>query len=176
MVLRWLVVPLLVVVPVVELVLLVVIGQHIGLLGVVAWVLLSGLIGAAVAKVQGLGALGRVKRDLLSGQIPAGPLLEAALAVAAGVLLLIPGPLTDVLGALLLVPPLRRRVGRGVRRRVRQGVPLGGLLFGSAERRGRASRHDGGPIIDVEPERREPTRRAPARRDGPGARKELPSS
>lgn len=95
------------VVPVVELALLIQIGQALGALPTIGLVLLTGAVGAALAKHQGLSVLARIQAELRSGRMPAESLGDAALVLVAGVLLVTPGVLTDVVGFSLLVPPCR---------------------------------------------------------------------
>jgi UPF0716 protein FxsA len=93
--------------PLIELIVLVQIGRHIGALNAIGLVLLSGIIGAILARRSGLKALSRVQLDLAQGVVPAESLLDTLLIFAAGVLFIIPGVLSDVVGLLLLIPPMR---------------------------------------------------------------------
>jgi UPF0716 family protein affecting phage T7 exclusion len=99
-----------------ELAALVWLTRHIGVLPTLCITALGTLVGASLAKRQG----GRVFRDwqaaLASGQPPAAGALDAMLVVASGVLFALPGLLTDVLGAILLLPPARRLGARYLRR------------------------------------------------------------
>lgn len=113
------------VVPLVELAILVQLGRLMGLGPTVALVLVTGAAGAWLARWQGIAVLRRVQADLAEGRMPAGALLDGALILAAGALLLTPGLLTDLVGLSLLVPPLRRllrrRLGDALRRRMQAG-------------------------------------------------------
>lgn len=114
-----------VVVPLIELVLLIRIGQWIGLLPTVLLVIATGLVGAALARREGMRTLLLIQADLQAGRFPVGRLLDGALILFAGALLLTPGVLTDVLGLALLVPSsrgwLKARVAGRVRRMVEAG-------------------------------------------------------
>lgn len=104
----------LVAVPLVELALLVWLGRRIGFLPTVALVLVTGVVGAALARHQGLASLARFRAALDARRLPHRELVDGVLVLAAALLLVSPGVLTDATGFLLLVPPLRRRVGQRV--------------------------------------------------------------
>lgn len=114
------------VVPLVELTILVQLGRWMGLGATVALVLATGIAGAWLARWQGVAVLRRIQGDLAEGRMPAGALLDGALILAAGAVLLTPGLLTDLVGLALLVPPLRalvrRRIGDALRRRMQTGA------------------------------------------------------
>lgn len=113
-------------VPLVELALLLQVGQWIGAGPTVALVVVTGLAGAALARQQGLRAYMAVQRELAAGRLPGGALLDGVSILAGGALLLTPGILTDALGFGLIVPRSRRwiqaRFRRVVERRVREGA------------------------------------------------------
>jgi UPF0716 protein FxsA len=71
-------------------------------------VILTGIVGAALARWQGAGTWRRLHRDLAEGRMPADALLDGLLIFVAGALLLTPGMLTDLVGFGLLIPPLRK--------------------------------------------------------------------
>jgi UPF0716 protein FxsA len=99
---------LFVLVPLVELALLVQVGQWVGVLPTVGLVAVTGLAGAALARSQGLRALGDLRREAAAGRVPAGSFLDGASILVGGLLLLTPGILSDALGFALLLPPTRR--------------------------------------------------------------------
>ena len=102
---------LFVLVPFIELALLIEIGQRIGALPTVAVIVVTGVLGAALARSQGLKAIAAVREELAAGRMPTRPLLEGVLILIAGAVLLTPGLLTDVAGFLMLIPASRRLVG-----------------------------------------------------------------
>lgn len=95
-------------VPLVEIYVLLEVGGAIGVLPTIAMVVLTAVIGAGLIRAQGLATLGRVQQQLERGELPAVGIIEAALLLVAGALLLTPGFVTDTIGFLILVPPLRR--------------------------------------------------------------------
>jgi UPF0716 protein FxsA len=75
-------------------------------------VILTGIVGASLARWQGAGTWRRLHRDLNAGRMPADALLDGLLIFIAGALLLTPGILTDLVGFGLLIPPLRSLLKR----------------------------------------------------------------
>lgn len=94
--------------PTLELYLLIKIGSEIGALPAIFLVLFTAVVGGILVQRQGVNTLMRVRQSTDRGELPALELLEGAVLLAGGLLLLIPGFFTDALGFLLLVPPLRR--------------------------------------------------------------------
>lgn len=148
---------LFVLVPAVELALLIEIGSRIGTLATLGLIALTGMVGAALARHQGLQVLRRVQAELAEARLPAGPLVDGVILLVAGALLITPGVLTDALGFLCLVPGFRgliqralwRRFERAVReRRVHiEGFGSFEAPFGPFE-----DPHATGPSYDLEPE------------------------
>ncbi len=95
------------VVPVVEIALLVRIGRSIDVGPTIGLVILTGVVGAGLAKHQGLRTMQRIQADLSAGRMPAVELVNGIMILAAGLLLVTPGVLTDALGFALLIPPIR---------------------------------------------------------------------
>lgn len=98
------------IVPLVELFLLVQLGRVVGAWPTIALVLCTGVLGAALARHQGLGVVRRLQSELQSGGLPADALIDGLLILVAAAVLLTPGLLTDVMGFVLLVPRGRRAV------------------------------------------------------------------
>ncbi|NLC76101.1 MAG: FxsA family protein [Clostridia bacterium] len=94
--------------PLVELVLLIKLGQYLGALNTVLLVILTGVAGALLAKYQGWKVLWEFRSLLAQGIIPGRKILEGVLVLAGGILLLTPGLITDTLGFLFLLPPTRQ--------------------------------------------------------------------
>ena len=110
-------------VPLIELFLFLVIGQRIGIVATFAIILLTGFLGAALAKSQGMRAYARYREAIVQGNIPHDAVLDGFLILVAGALLLTPGFLTDTIGFLLLVPRIRifarERIENSLRDRLR---------------------------------------------------------
>ena len=93
--------------PLVELYFLIKVGSIIGALPTIALSLLTAAIGGYLVRRQGLSVLMRVRDMLEQGEMPALELLDGALLLLCGFALLLPGFITDAIGFLLLIPPLR---------------------------------------------------------------------
>lgn len=113
------------VVPLVELWLLLLVGRHIGFWPTVGIVLATGLVGATLAKREGLRVMRDWQRATSEGQLPEDGVLGGALVLVGGVLLVTPGVLTDVVGLALLVPWTRRLLVRRVRARLERSIAQG---------------------------------------------------
>lgn len=96
-------------IPVTELYILVKIGNVIGALNTILLVILTGFAGAWLARLQGFQTMLRIRASLAQNIMPAEEMVDAMLIFGAGLVLLTPGLLTDILGLLLLFPPSRRR-------------------------------------------------------------------
>ncbi len=111
---------LFIVVPIIELALLLRVGQYLGLAGTVLLVVLTGVAGATLARWQGIHLLGRIHRDLANDVVPAPRLVDGVMILAAGLLLITPGLLTDAVGFLLLVPAFRAWLKKYLREQLRR--------------------------------------------------------
>ena len=120
-----------------EVFLLLQLGAWLGPLPTLLLLLLTGAGGAWVAKRQGAGVFRTLREDLRSGMPPGDRLAEAALVGAGGLLLVVPGILSDAIGLVLLFPPSRRWLAPRLVRRL-------GAVFGVAVTTG-AGRVPGGP-------------------------------
>jgi UPF0716 protein FxsA len=113
------------VVPFVELYLLLLVGRLIGAVPTLALVIVTGFVGAALARSQGLRVIRRWQVALAQGRVPEEGVLEGLLVLVGGVLLVTPGVLTDVLGLLLLLPSTRVVLADWLRRRIERSVREG---------------------------------------------------
>lgn len=165
---------LFVVLPLVELVLLLRIGQAIDWPATIGLVLVTGLVGSALARWQGTKALREIQTQLASGQLPGKALFDGALILVAGAVLITPGVITDAFGFLLLLPPVRSLLGKGlaawaakrVSVSVGGGFPGGGFPgqgFPGQGFPGEGPQHHpmGDDVIDVTPNYSGPAREAP---------------
>lgn len=95
-------------IPLIEIYLLIKVGNVIGAWPTVLLVVGTALLGAVLLRAQGLFTYQRVQQTLARGELPAVAMLEGLVLLVSGALLLTPGFFTDTIGFLLLVPPLRR--------------------------------------------------------------------
>ncbi|AKT43332.1 FxsA family protein [Chondromyces crocatus] len=169
---------LLLAIPFVELWLLFVIGGAIGFWPTVGLVIGMAVLGVTLAKHEGRRVLTSWQTAMATGQVPDEGITSGLLVLIGAGLLVLPGVLTDVVGLLLLLPPVRRRLAATVRaaleRRAAKGNPLGSSFAGGFARPGvqmrvihfggsipgggafwpdpPAARRRGGQVIDVKPE------------------------
>ncbi len=118
---------LFVAIPLLELVLLIRIGEWIGLWPTLALVLVTGAAGASLARAEGTRVVGQFRGELAQGRIPGQSMLDGISVLVGGAFLLTPGILTDIAGLLLLFPPSRRWVQRRVRSRLERSIREGRL-------------------------------------------------
>ena len=104
-------------VPFIEIYLLIKIGGQVGAFNTILIVILTGLLGASLARLEGIKTMTKVRESLNRGELPAEEMLDAMLIFVAGVVLLTPGFLTDLTGLALLVPKLRYWFKRWLRRK-----------------------------------------------------------
>src|SRR6476660_8593196 len=98
---------LFIVVPIAELFVIIPVGEAIGVLATIALLLLDSLLGAMLMRHQGRRAWQRFTEAVQHGRAPARETIDGALVLLGGAFLLTPGFLSDILGALLLLPPTR---------------------------------------------------------------------
>ncbi|MFE7063183.1 FxsA family protein [Sutcliffiella sp. NPDC057660] len=116
---------LIIVVPALEIWLLISIGQYIGPWLTILLIILTGILGAWLAKYQGLEALRNAQQKMSYGQMPGDVIIDGICILVGGVLLLTPGFISDSIGFLLLIPATRNIVKpfiiRGIRNRMDKG-------------------------------------------------------
>lgn len=108
---------LVVIVPIIELFAFVKVAGWIGIPEALLLLLALSVFGAWLVKVQGVGVIRRIGADLGARRIPARPIVDGGLLLLAGLLILIPGFVTDVFGLLLLIPVVRDTAGNVLLRR-----------------------------------------------------------
>lgn len=101
-------------VPIVELLLLIKIGEVVGFWPTAAIVIGTGALGAFLTRLEGLRVLRQVQTEFREGRVPTDRLLDGVLIIVAGAVLLTPGLITDAVGFFLLVPPGRRLIREAV--------------------------------------------------------------
>lgn len=95
-------------VPLIEIAVFIEVGGRIGLLSTLALIFITAAIGTALLRSQGLAVLADARGSVERGELPVRALLDGVCLLIAGALLLTPGFVTDMAGALLLMPPVRR--------------------------------------------------------------------
>jgi len=118
---------LFVVVPIIELMLLIELGQRVGLMPTLLLVVATGIGGAALARAEGLRVLFSFQKELASGRLPGQAMLDGASVLIGAAFLLTPGVLTDFVGFSLLLPFTRRWLQRRVKKRLEKQVADGAI-------------------------------------------------
>ncbi|MCB2097772.1 MAG: FxsA family protein [Parvularculaceae bacterium] len=101
-------------VPILEIAAFIKIGGWIGLLPTLLGCVVTAVIGAFLVRLQGFEVIRRAQTSLARSELPVDQLAHGVFILIAGVLLMTPGYVTDAMGFLLLVPPLRLQIARGV--------------------------------------------------------------
>ncbi|HET7408583.1 MAG TPA: FxsA family protein [Paracoccaceae bacterium] len=145
---------LLLVIPLIEIMLFIQVGGAIGVWPTIGIVILTAVAGAYILRRQGLASLRKVQSRLAAGENPGRLMADGAMVMIAGVLLLAPGFLTDTIGLILLIPPVRGVLFRWMARRIavvtvqaqrsRRVWPGGETVEGEFEEIDPDARRDGG--------------------------------
>jgi UPF0716 protein FxsA len=116
-------------IPIVELYILIRIGQVIGALPTIAIVLVTGIVGAGLARQQGYRVWYEIQAQMQQGIFPADRLIDGLLLVVAGAVLITPGVLTDVLGFAILIPFTRAPIRQWVKARLSSMMDRGTIHY-----------------------------------------------
>ena len=111
--------------PMTELVLLIKIGRHIGLLNAILIVIATGVFGASLARWQGLTVIREVQNQLSVGIMPKEEILDGIIILAGGLLLLTPGLITDFIGLVAIAPITRKWIKYLVKKKLAQMIDEG---------------------------------------------------
>jgi UPF0716 protein FxsA len=135
---------LLLAVPLAEIAVFVLVGGRIGVMATLGLVLVTAIAGAILLRIQGFGAMERIRRTLEADEMPGRDLVHGVMILVAGILLLTPGFVTDTLGFLLFVPAIREIGWRFLRQRIVVHT-VHGRASGPQPRN-----PSGGPTIDLD--------------------------
>lgn len=116
-------------IPVIEMTLFMTIGYHIGLINTFVIILVTGVLGAALTRSQGMRALINFRKASAEGRLPANEAIDGLLILIAGAILLTPGFLTDALGFALLIPSVRHFVRTTIGKSFKGKVQVAGTGF-----------------------------------------------
>ena len=103
-------------IPIAELYLLIMVGARIGFLPTIGLIVFTGILGASLARQQGLSTLAKIQSELKSGRPPTDKLIEGAMIVVGGIVLITPGILTDLFGFALMVPKFRKGIAASLKK------------------------------------------------------------
>ena len=115
------------VVPALELWLLIQVGSIIGLFETIFLIILTGMIGANLARSQGLQVLGELNQALQEGKSPAKKVTEGLLILGGGLLLITPGVCTDIVGFSVMIPPFRAALAQVLQNILLKRVKMGNI-------------------------------------------------
>ena len=132
-------------IPIIELYLLIVLGSRIGPMPTIALNVLTGFLGASLARSQGLSTLRRIQKEMREGRPPAQELVEGVMILIGGVVLLTPGILTDLFGFAMLLPGFRKSLASKFKASLVQSVATSKKSTGSRT----GSRNDDDDVIDI---------------------------
>lgn len=135
----------------VEIGLLVQLGRWMGLWWTLAAIFATGFLGAWLARNEGVRVLRRIRADLTARRVPTDAAMDGGFVLVAGLLLITPGVITDLVGFAALVSPLRAPVKRWLRSRFTDWVRAGRIRVVSGPPLGSRGPHRG-ETIDVTPE------------------------
>jgi UPF0716 protein FxsA len=116
-------------VPAFEIYLFIKVAATIGTLQTITMIILTGVLGAYLARREGFAVLRRLQSQLQAGHLPTDELVDGAMILVGGALLLTPGFLTDVLGFALMIPPLRTLLKDLLRNYLRRKFERGSIRF-----------------------------------------------
>ncbi len=111
--------------PIIEIALLVQVGDIIGGWNTIALVIISAFVGAYFVRREGVSTLTTAQQKMQSNQIPGQEMLEGLMLVVAGVLLVTPGFITDTFGLLLVLPPTRKLLAKKLKKHLSMQVVSG---------------------------------------------------
>ncbi len=124
------------VVPAVELMLLIEVGSVIGAGNTILIIILTGVVGASLAKYQGLITLQKIQSSLNKGNMPTSEMLDGLMILVGGIVLLTPGLITDAIGFFLLIPLTRSIIKLFVRKKMEAMIKNGQVVhFNAASKR-----------------------------------------
>jgi UPF0716 protein FxsA len=116
-----------IVVPLIEILLLIEIGSRIGALYTIFIIILTGILGASMRRQQGFTIIRNIQRDLTLGRMPTGELINGALVLVGGIVLLTPGFFTDAVGFVLLIPATRALIRKKIQLLIRRKIESGDI-------------------------------------------------
>jgi UPF0716 protein FxsA len=131
-------------VPIIELYLLGLLIGRINLMPTIGLIVLTGFIGAALARWQGLSTMRKIQEEMRQGRAPAQALVEGVMILIGGIALMTPGILTDLFGFAMLLPGIRKSIARKLKESLVQSVTAG-----TRSDRSKGSGNQDDDVIDI---------------------------
>jgi UPF0716 protein FxsA len=144
-------------VPIAELAVIIQVGQAIGVWWTIGILIADSLLGSWLMRHQGRATWRRFNQAVAGGRVPTREVLDGALVIFGGALLLTPGFITDILGLILLIPPSRAVVRAIASRRIAHRM----VMSATRARTAPADYDVEGTAVDIDADRIEPRREAP---------------
>lgn len=120
---------LFIIIPIVEIAVIIQVGDLLGMWPTVALVILSAWLGAKYVRQQGLATLQSVQTKMAQGEMPSNEIVTGLMLLVAGVLLVTPGFVTDIFGLSLLIPNVRKNIANQVQKHIKVNQFSGGASF-----------------------------------------------
>jgi UPF0716 protein FxsA len=130
-------------IPFLEIALMIKVGQALGFWPTLAMIVASATLGTYVLYEQGFQVLGRALDAMARGRPPVGPVVDGVFVALAGLLLIVPGFLTDICGLALLVPRVRHAFAAWSIRKVLRSAEMRGFVFGKRSANGAGNAQGG---------------------------------
>ena len=115
-------------IPIIELAILIKVGQFIGVLNTVLIVIFTGLAGGFIARAQGLVTLMKIQKDINEGVMPTENLIDGLMILCGGILLLTPGLISDAIGLMVLMPFTRSLIKKWLKRKIKDMIAHGRII------------------------------------------------
>lgn len=139
---------LFIIVPIIEITVLMQVGELIGAWPTVAIVIISAWLGAKYVRQQGLATLQSVQNKMAQGEMPSSEIVTGVMLLVAGVLLVTPGFVTDIFGLSLLIPAFRKALASSVQKHIK--VNQGGAFGTSAHFHSSSFNQENGHVYEHE--------------------------
>ena len=120
---------LFIIIPVTELYILIEVGKRIGSLTTIGIIIFTGILGAYLVKNQGFMILKKIQNDLDDGIMPGDSLIQGAIILAGGILLLTPGFVTDTVGFIFLIPVSRNVIKKYLLKWLKGKIEKGNVYY-----------------------------------------------
>lgn len=115
------------IIPTIELVILIKTGTIIGTLNTVIIIIITAVVGAYMVRLEGMGVMYRIRKNLVEGRFPAEELIDGLIIFIAGALLLTPGFVTDITGFIMIFPVTRNIVKTIIKKYIKRRFSLNGI-------------------------------------------------
>ncbi len=147
---------MLLLIPIVEIGVFIAIGDRIGIFYTLMMILVTAIIGSILLRIEGFRILKQIQNEMGAGKVPAKELTNGVMILIAGVLLLTPGFVTDTLGFLLFLPPVRAAIRLFLVSRIKFNTQSGAAGFNAgfggfqSDPNNRNRQDQDGPIVDLD--------------------------